>query len=170
MMRLYTVSTACWTKTRAISGKRFAGLRALYGYTMAHPGKKLLFMGGEFAHFIEWKYDDQLDWFLLVYERHAPLQSCVKKLNHLYRDIPALHEVDNSWNGFQWINANDSDNSIISFLRTDKSGNAILCVTNFTPVFHPIYRIACPAAARLRSFSIPTGRNLAAAISIMPMS
>ncbi|MEG0901354.1 MAG: 1,4-alpha-glucan branching enzyme, partial [Clostridia bacterium] len=69
--------------------KKFAGLRALYGYTMAHPGKKLLFMGSEFAHFIEWKYADQLDWFLLAYERHAPLQDCVKRLNHLYRQTPA---------------------------------------------------------------------------------
>ena len=132
--------------------KKFAGLRALYGYTMAHPGKKLLFMGGEFAHFIEWKYDDQLDWFLLVYERHAPLQSCVKRLNHIYRETPALHEVDNSWNGFQWITANDTDNSVVAFLRTDRSGRAILCVTNFTPVFHPIYRIGLPFGGTLREF------------------
>lgn len=130
--------------------KKFAGLRALYGYTMAHPGKKLLFMGGEFAHFIEWKYDDQLDWFLLVYERHAPLQSCVKRLNHIYRETPALYEVDTSWNGFQWITANDTDNSVVAFLRTDKRGRAILCVANFTPVFHPIYRIGLPCAGTLR--------------------
>ena len=129
--------------------KKFAGLRALYGYTMAHPGKKLLFMGGEFAHFIEWKYDDQLDWFLLVYERHAPLQSCVKALNHLYRSTPALYQVDDSWNGFQWITANDSDNSVVAFLRTDQEGKALLCVTNFTPVFHPIYRIGLPFGGML---------------------
>ena len=129
--------------------QKFAGLRALYGYTMAHPGKKLLFMGGEFAHFIEWKYDDQLDWFLLVYERHAPLQSCVRQMNHLYREIPALHEVDNSWNGFQWITANDTDNSVVAFIRTDKAGQAVLCVSNFTPVFHPIYRIGLPLGGTL---------------------
>ena len=129
--------------------QKFAGLRALYGYTMAHPGKKLLFMGGEFAHFIEWKYDDQLDWFLLVYERHAPLQSCVRQMNHLYREIPALHEVDNSWNGFQWITANDTDNSVVAFVRTDKAGQAVLCVSNFTPVFHPIYRIGLPLGGTL---------------------
>ena len=129
--------------------QKFAGLRALYGYTMAHPGKKLLFMGGEFAHFIEWKYDDQLDWFLLVYERHAPLQSCVRQMNHLYRETPALHEVDNSWNGFQWITANDTDNSVVAFLRTDKAGQAVLCVSNFTPVFHPIYRIGLPLGGTL---------------------
>lgn len=129
--------------------KKFAGLRALYGYTMAHPGKKLLFMGSEFAHFIEWKYDDQLDWFLLVYERHAPLQKCVKRLNHLYKDTPALYEVDNSWDGFQWVAANDSDNSIVAFIRTDKAGKALLCVTNFTPVFHPEYRVGLPFGGTL---------------------
>lgn len=128
---------------------KFAGLRALYGYTMAHPGKKLLFMGGEFAHFIEWKFDDQLDWFLLVYERHAPLQKCVKTLNHLYKDLPALHEVDNSWDGFQWVTPNDADNSIVAFIRTDKAGKSILCITNFTPVFRPIYRIPLPYGGTL---------------------
>ena len=129
---------------------KFAGLRALYGYTMAHPGKKLLFMGGEFGHFIEWKSDDQLDWFLLAYERHAPLQSCARRLNHLYREYPALHEVDDSWDGFQWVTANDVDNSVAAFLRTDRRGNALLCVANFTPVFHPIYRIGLPYAGVLR--------------------
>ncbi|MDD3212512.1 MAG: 1,4-alpha-glucan branching protein GlgB [Eubacteriales bacterium] len=129
--------------------QKFAGLRALYGYTMAHPGKKLLFMGSEFAHFIEWKYDDQLDWFLLVYDRHPQVQQCVKTLNHLYSGTPALHEVDTSWDGFQWITANDSDNSVIAFLRTDRKGNAVLCVANFTPVFHPIYRIGLPLMGEL---------------------
>jgi len=129
--------------------QKFAGLRALYGYTMAHPGKKLLFMGSEFAHFIEWKYDDQLDWFLLVYDRHPQVQTLVRRLNHLYRDTPALYEVDTSWNGFQWITANDSDNSVIAFLRTDAHGAAILCVVNFTPVFHPIYRVGLPIQGKL---------------------
>jgi len=129
--------------------QKFAGLRALYGYTMAHPGKKLLFMGSEFAHFIEWKFDDQLDWFLLVYERHAPLQSCVKQLNHFYKSTPAFHQVDRSWDGFQWISANDTDNSVLAFLRTDKEGNAILCVSNFTPQFLPIYRIGLPFGGKL---------------------
>ncbi len=129
--------------------QKFAGLRALYGYTMAHPGKKLLFMGGEFAHFIEWKYDDQLDWFLLVYDRHPQVQACVKTLNHLYRETPALYEVETSWEGFQWITANDSDNSVIAFLRTDRAGNALLCVVNFTPVFHPVYRVGLPLGGML---------------------
>ncbi len=129
--------------------QKFAGLRTVYAYTMAHPGKKLLFMGSEFAHFIEWKYDDQLDWFLLLYDRHPQVQACVKTLNHFYRSTPALYEVEDSWDGFQWITANDSDNSVLAFLRTDSRGNAILCVANFTPVFHPIYRIGLPRPGSL---------------------
>ena len=129
--------------------QKFAGLRALYGYTMAHPGKKLLFMGGEFAHFIEWKYEDQLDWFLLLYDRHPQVQHCVRTLNRIYRRTPALYEVEQSWNGFQWITANDSDNSVVAFRRTDAKGHSVLCVTNFTPVFHPIYRIGLPLAMKL---------------------
>ena len=129
--------------------QKFAGLRTVYAYTMAHPGKKLLFMGGEFAHFIEWKYDDQLDWFLLVYDRHPQVQACVKALNHFYCNTPALYEVEDSWDGFQWITANDTDNSVLAFLRTDSKGNAVLCVANFTPVFHPIYRIGLPQPGTL---------------------
>jgi len=129
--------------------QKFAGLRTVYAYTMAHPGKKLLFMGGEFAQFIEWKFDDQLDWFLLVYDRHPQVQSCVKALNHFYLGTPALYEVEDSWDGFQWITASDTDNSVIAFLRTDSKGNAVLCVANFTPVFHPIYRIGLPVDGTL---------------------
>ena len=130
--------------------QKFAGLRALYGYTMAHPGKKLLFMGSEFAHFIEWKYDDCLDWFLLVYERHAPLQNCVKTLNHFYKNTPAFYEVDKSWEGFEWVTANDTQNSIVAFIRSDIVGNAILCVTNFTPQFIPQYNIGLPCKGKLK--------------------
>ena len=129
--------------------RKFAGLRALYGYTMAHPGKKLLFMGGEFAHFIEWKYDDQLDWFLLLYDKHPQVQACVKELNRIYREHSELWEVDDGWDGFQWIQANDQDHSITAFLRTDKKGRSILCVTNFTPVFYPEYRVGLPYGGTL---------------------
>ena len=129
--------------------QKFAGLRTVYAYTMAHPGKKLLFMGGEFGQFIEWKYDDQLDWFLLLYDRHPQVQACVRALNRLYRSTPALYEVEDSWDGFQWITASDTDNSVIAFLRTDRQGKAVLCVANFTPVFHPIYRIGLPMGGML---------------------
>ena len=125
--------------------RKFAGLRALYGYTMAHPGKKLLFMGSEFGHFIEWKDDDQLDWFLLVYERHPDMQRYVKALNHFYQEHPALYEVDDSWSGFQWLEANDTDNSVLIFVRYDRKGDAIICVTNFTPQFIPQYRFGLPS-------------------------
>ena len=129
-----------------------SGLRMLYGYTMAHPGKKLLFMGGEFAHFIEWKFDDQLDWFLLKYERHPEVQKCVRRLNEIYRDNPCFYEIDDSWDGFQWNQANDSDHSIVAFTRTDKKGKSILAVTNFTPTFYPEYRIGLPYGGTLTEF------------------
>ena len=124
--------------------KKFAGLRALYGYTMSHPGKKLLFMGGEFGQMIEWRYDDQLDWFLLLYDKHPELQKCVRELNRLYREIPALYEVENSWEGFQWVQANDKNNSLTAFIRTDKKGKSILCVTNFTPQYIDVYKMGLP--------------------------
>ena len=124
--------------------QKFAGLRALYGYTMAHPGKKLLFMGCEFGQFIEWRYDDQLDWFLLMYDKHPQMQKCVKTLNHFYRENAAFYEVDDGWDGFQWVDANDQDNSVVGFIRTDRAGKAVLCMTNFTPVYRPVYRIGLP--------------------------
>ncbi len=132
--------------------QKFAGLRALYGYTMAHPGKKLLFMGSEFGHFIEWKFDDQLDWFLLEYERHPQMLDCVRRLNHIYKDNPEFWEIDDSWDGFQWVQANDQDHSILAFLRMDKKGNTTLAVTNFTPVFYGQYRIGLPSGGTLTEY------------------
>ena len=124
--------------------RKFAGLRALYGYYMAHPGKKLLFMGGEFGQVIEWKDTDQLDWFLMLYERHPEMQQYVKTLNHIYRDFPALHRVDDSWDGFQWLNVNDNQRSIVAFMRMAGRCNPIICLTNFTPQPYGQYRIALP--------------------------
>ena len=124
--------------------RKFAGLRALYGYYMAHPGKKLLFMGGEFGQFIEWKDSDQLDWMLLQYENHVHLQQYVRALNHLYRDEAALHRVDDSWDGFQWLNVNDSDRSIVAFLRKTGDNDAVAVVSNFTPQPYGEYRVALP--------------------------
>ena len=125
--------------------QKFAGLRALLGYQLGHPGKKLNFMGTEFAHFIEWKYDDQLDWFLLLYERHPDVQKCVRDMNLLYKTTPALWQQDDGWAGFTWLNANDSERSIVSFVRWDKEGNGVVCVTNFTPAYYPEYRLGLPA-------------------------
>ena len=124
--------------------QKFAGWRALYGYQLAHPGKKLLFMGGEFGQFIEWKDDDQLDWFLLLYEKHPEMQKCVRAINALYQATPALYEIDDSWDGFEWLNADDKERSVVSFLRRDKHDRALVCVTNFTPQVYEDYRIPLP--------------------------
>ena len=129
--------------------QKFAGLRALYGYTMAHPGKKLLFMGGEIGQFMEWRFDDQLDWFLLLYQNHPQLQQCVRELNHFYRNTPAFYELDGGWDGFQWSQANDPNNSVLAFIRTDRKGKSVLCVTNFTPCYHAVYRLALPMPGKL---------------------
>ncbi len=128
--------------------QKFAGLRCLYGYMMAHPGKKLLFMGGEFGQFIEWKYDAALDWMLLDFEMHQKMKNYVKALNHFYRENSSLWEDDHGWNGFQWICADDHDQSVLSLIRTGhKKGNQTIVVVNFTPVARQNYRIGVPKAA-----------------------
>ena len=124
--------------------RKFSGLRALYGYTMAHPGKKLLFMGGEFGQFIEWKDTGPLDWFLLQYQKHPEMLLFVKTLNRLYRETPALYQQDDSWEGFRWLAVNDASRSIVAFLRVAKDQSAIACVTNFTPQPYGQYRLGVP--------------------------
>jgi len=124
--------------------RKFAGLKALYGFYMAHPGKKLLFMGGEFGQFVEWRDSEQLDWFLLGYEKHPELKQFVRKLNHLYRDIPALHRIDDSWDGFRWLNVNDKERSVVAFLRSAGEGSDLAVLVNFTPQPYGQYRVALP--------------------------
>ena len=124
--------------------QKFAGLRALYGYTMAHPGKKLLFMGGEFGQFIEWKYDDQLDWFLMVYERHPDLCRLVVALNHFYLETPAFFKIEDSWDGFMWLTPDDRERSILVFMRKNGRDEAVVCMVNFTPAFYPVFRFGLP--------------------------
>ena len=124
--------------------KKFAGLRALYGYMTGHPGKKLLFMGSEFGQFIEWKDDDQLDWFLLLYEKHPELKHYVQELNRLYRTMPALHARDDSWEGFKWLSVNDRDRSVVAFMRSAGRHTPVICCVNFTPVVYEDYRIGLP--------------------------
>ena len=126
--------------------QRFANLRALYGFMYGHPGKKMLFMGGEFGQWWEWNHDDSLQWHLCQYAPHLGLQRYVHDLNWLYRNEPALYEVDFDWTGFQWIDFNDTANSVIAFVRKAKDqNNAIVCVCNFTPVPQHQYRIGVPA-------------------------
>jgi 1,4-alpha-glucan branching enzyme len=125
--------------------QKFANLRLLYLYMMSHPGKKLLFMGGEFGQFIEWNHNEALDWFLLDYPMHRQLQVYVRTLNHLYIKEPALWEQDKGWEGFQWIDPNDYTQSVISFIRKGKEEDDILIIIcNFTPVVRENYRIGVP--------------------------
>jgi 1,4-alpha-glucan branching enzyme len=128
--------------------QRFANLRAYYGNMYAHPGKKLLFMGAELAQYREWGHDRTLDWNLLDYPLHAGVKALVHDLNHVYRNTPALYEVDFSGDGFEWINWGDRDNSVLSWIRRDRSGGYVICITNFTPVVRYDYQLGVPDAVR----------------------
>ena len=123
---------------------QFGGLRALYGYMVAHPGKKMLFMGGEFAQFSEWAYQRGLDWMLLDYPAHRQMQTYVKALNHFYLATPQLWEQDTDWRGFEWISHEDNRNNIIAFRRVAKDGSDIVVVVNFSPEEQQEYRIGVP--------------------------
>ena len=123
---------------------QFGGLRALYGYMTAHPGKKMLFMGGEFAQFSEWAYQRGLDWMLLDYPAHRQMQAYVKALNHFYLATPQLWEQDTDWRGFEWISHEDNRNNIIAFRRVAKDGSDIVVVVNFSPEEQQEYRIGVP--------------------------
>lgn len=124
---------------------KFANLKAGYTFMLGHPGKKLLFMGQDFGQFHEWDEKTALDWYLADEPLNADLQSYVKDLLQLYRKYPALYELDYDWDGFQWINANDGDRSIFSFVRSSRDHKrSLLFVINFTPVERPDYRVGVP--------------------------
>ncbi|MGH9679931.1 MAG: 1,4-alpha-glucan branching enzyme, partial [Candidatus Acidiferrales bacterium] len=125
--------------------QKFANLRLLYGYMFTHPGKKLQFMGDDFGQWSEWNHDASLDWHLLQLPPHSGLQRWVRDLNTLYRGSPPLYEQDYDPRGFEWIDCNDNQHSVISFLRRGISGDRVLlCVCNFTPVPHTNYRVGAP--------------------------
>ena len=126
--------------------QKFAGLRTFFAYWMAHPGKKLLFMGGEFGQFIEWNFDDSLDWHLVEqYPMHTKMQEYSLELNGFYNDNKPFWQVDFDWNGFEWIDCNDTDNSIVSFVRkAENSDDFIVVICNFTPEVHRDYRVGMP--------------------------
>ena len=124
--------------------QQFANLRLLVGYMWGHPGKKLLFMGGEFGQRSEWHHDGSLDWHVLQYPLHAGMQNWVRELNRFYRAATPLHALDFSWEGFEWIDCTDSESSVIAFLRKSAGGELVLVVCNFTPALRTDYRIGVP--------------------------
>jgi 1,4-alpha-glucan branching enzyme len=131
--------------------QKFANLRSLYAYMWAHPGKKLLFMGGELAEWEEWNYDGSLHWNLLEYAEHQGVQSLVRDLNMAYRAEPALWEVDDDPSGFRWLEANDAANNVVAFARLDANGErAVVCVLNLSPVPRYEYRVGMPSPGRWR--------------------
>jgi 1,4-alpha-glucan branching enzyme len=131
--------------------QKFANLRAYFGFMWGHPGKKLLFMGGEFAQWREWNHDHSLDWHLLAEPRHHGIQLLVRDLNRVYQQIPALHEKDCESSGFKWIIGDDRDNSVFVFARFAIHPEEIaIIICNFTPVPREHYRIGVPLGGYYR--------------------
>ena len=127
--------------------EKFDAYKAFLGYFMTMPGKKLMFMGGEIGQFLEWRYDDQLEWNLMDNEKHKKLNRFVKELNHFYIDNAALWEYEDSWDGFKWINDSDNENSVFTYIRRGKKkDDYVYVIVNFTPVDRPVYKIGVPEA------------------------
>ena len=129
---------------------KFAGVRAYLAYMMTHPGKKMTFMGIEFAQFIEWNFDQSLDWHLLDYEMHAKFHKFAKDLNHFYLRHRPLWEQDDSWDGFKWIFEGDYHGNTLSYRRISKDGDELVCVFNFSPVNREGYRLGLPSGGLWR--------------------
>ena len=137
-------------KMPGLGEDKFSNLKAGYTFMLGHPGKKLLFMGQDFGQWHEWDEKVSLDWYLAEEESHKKLREYVRDLLHIYKKYPCLYQLDNDWNGFQWINANDGDRSIFSFIRKDETGKKnLLFVVNFTPVDRPDYRVGVPKRCKL---------------------
>ena len=172
--------------------QRFANLRAYFGFMWAHPGKKLLFMGGEFAQTSEWNAEASLPWHLLEQPLHSGTQRLVRDLNIVYRQHAALHQLDFTPEGFAWIAHDDAKNSVVSFTRHAPGGSFVVAVSNFTPVVRHAYRIGVPEAgtyhelintdavvyggsgvhnAPLHSEAVPAhGRNQSIALTVPPLA
>jgi 1,4-alpha-glucan branching enzyme len=146
--------------------QQFANLRALYGYMWAHPGKKMLFMGGEFGQWDEWNVDASLDWHLLVGDEHRGVTALIRDLNRLYRESPALWEADGEPAGFAWIDVHNADENVVAFRRiSPATGREIVCVCNFSPVVRRDYRVGLPRGGEWREIlntdsSIYAGGNV----------
>ncbi len=126
--------------------QKFASLKLLYAFMYAHPGKKLLFLGGELGQFVEWRFAEQLDWMLLEYDSHRGIWDFVKDLNGFYKNNRSMHENDSDWNGFSWIDAEDRERSVISFLRSSRSGrDKTVVVANFAAQDYEDYEVGVPA-------------------------
>jgi 1,4-alpha-glucan branching enzyme len=140
-----------YTKMAGDHWQKLANLRALYAYMWAHPGKKLLFMGQEFAQVDEWSHERSLDWHLLESADHAGIQSLVRDLNRAYQAEPALWDLDSDPAGFYWLEPNDADANVVAFARTDRDGERVLVfITNLSPVPRPGYRLGLPRSGRWR--------------------
>ena len=134
-----------WEKMPGDEEDKFRNLKSAYSFMMGHPGKKLLFMGQDFGQLREWSEERELDWYLMEEPRHRQLNEYFRELLHIYRKYPAMYEQDSDWNGFEWINADDADRSIYSFVHKSKNcKNSLLFVCNMTPVARDDYRVGVP--------------------------
>ena len=120
---------------------KFASMRAFLTYMMTMPGKKMTFMGTEFAQFREWDYQNQLEWFMLDYPRHAQMQDFVSEINNFYLENKQLWEIDNSWDGYEWINASEGDYNVTSYVRKAIDKSELIVVINFSPIKREMYQI-----------------------------
>jgi 1,4-alpha-glucan branching enzyme len=123
---------------------KFKGIRLFMAHMMAHPGKKLMFMGCEYGQFREWDYENQLEWFMLDYETHRTLKSYTANLNHFYLEHNALWQDDFSWDGFKWLVADDADTNFIAYERIGKKGQKLICVFNFSGAYITNYKLTLP--------------------------
>ena len=124
--------------------EKFAGLRAFLGYMMSHPGKKLHFMGSEIGQFKEWNYAEGIEFFLQNYPLHQKMSVAAKELNTIYKTTPALYEIEDSWDGFEWLAADDGDRNFLAYQRKDRQGNTVVVLINFSGSDYIDYRLGIP--------------------------